>query len=155
MWASPSTPRPTSSVMAGSSGLRSVCEGLRATAVTRADIDAILAGSLGPQPSERAGGDEAVNQAVEHVLERGAPRTTAPDRALDHGHAVAAKRGDAGEAEHRKVGRARAEGAARHVGGEDADQDAIEEPLHQVLAHSRGTRGPDDHRRHRSPGELL
>src|SRR5947208_17034396 len=51
-------------------------------------VFSVSAALLRPQPAERAGGEQSVNQAVEDVLERYAPVLALPDGVLNKGKRV-------------------------------------------------------------------
>src|SRR5438046_9137823 len=91
-----------------------------------------------PQPTEGARGQERVGQSVDRRLDRGAPRSVVPDRRLPERDRVSDERRGADELEYAKVGRTGGQRAPRHVGGEDADDRAVDEPEDEALRHRRG-----------------
>ncbi|TAH39370.1 MAG: hypothetical protein EYC70_00885 [Planctomycetota bacterium] len=98
---------------------------------------------LRPEPAEGAGGDEAVDQAVEDELGGRAPALALPDALGHDADAVGEERDGAGDAEDQEVGRVRRKAVVGGVGHEDADHDREQEPLHQVLAHVHRTGRPE------------
>src|SRR5205809_5258538 len=88
-----------------------------------------------PQPSERTRGEAGVDQPVHRDLEGGQPRAVVPDGRLPERDRVSDERGGSDETEHGQVFRAHGQRASRDVGGEEADHDAVEEPLDEVLTH--------------------
>src|SRR5260221_537936 len=100
----------------------------------------------GPQPTEGARRQERVDQPVHRRLERGEPGATVPDRHLPEGHRVCDECGGADEPEDAKVFRADWQGAPRDVGGQEADDRGIQEPLREIRPHRRRAAG--QHREH-------
>src|SRR5713226_3435545 len=105
---------------------------------------------LRPQPSEGAGREERVHQAVEHGFERRAPRALEPDRVLQERQAVASEGCAADEPEDFEVVGARLQGSAGDVGGEDANDDRVEEPQDEVVGYRRHSACDRRYERHRS-----
>ena len=94
----------------------------------RRDFGTPRPGLARPQPSERAGCEERVDQTVHRRLDRYAPGAAVPNRHLPQRHRVAEERGGSGESEDVKVGRADRQRAPRHVGGEST-QDTTRRPV--------------------------
>src|SRR6476660_5903804 len=89
------------------------------------------------EPAEDSSGQEGVDEAVDVGLEGRGPGSAVPDRVRPGADGVADERGGAGETEDGEVGRAGRERPPRDVGGEDLDDDAVEEPVGERLPHRR------------------
>src|SRR5712672_2116361 len=88
-----------------------------------------------PQPAERRAGDQGVDDAVERVRHREARALAPPDPVLPERYDVAAESDDPTHAEHFEERRARSVRAARDVGSQHRDEERIDEPLAEHLAH--------------------
>src|SRR4029077_13536943 len=93
----------------------------------------------GPEPAKRAGGQQAIDEAVEGFLEDQAPGLALPD-AVDQGsQTISEERRSAGDAKHGQLLRAGRNRASAEIGNEEADEQAVREPHPEKLRH--GGRG--------------
>src|SRR3954451_21283815 len=108
-----------------------------------------------PKPSECAGGQQAINQAVQHVLEGDAPIFALPDCILNESERVCRKRKSSGHSEDFQIlrsGRSRPTGEIR---GEETDYNAINKPLRKKFPHRWHAAWPQGEQAHRASFELL
>src|ERR1700760_16474 len=89
------------------------------------------------------------------MLERHAPVLAFPDGVLNERKRISGERESAGNAKHLQIFGAWSARAAGQVGREEADDDAVDEPLPEKFAHGRGATGPDSEHADWPTPELL
>src|SRR5467141_2199698 len=94
-----------------------------------------------PEPAEGGGGQQAINEAIEGLLEHHAP-WLAPPNAVDQGsETVSKERGHACNVKHDRKARIVRKRSSRNVGDEQTYEKAISEPQSEELPHGRRTAG--------------
>src|SRR5216684_5567465 len=101
------------------------------------------AGLTRPKPPKGAGGQQAVDEAIEDFLQGHSPRLALPDAVAQMSQAVGEERRGACYAEDGEVRRAGRDRAPGEVGNEEADDQAIGKPHPEELGHGGWTAGKD------------
>src|SRR5260370_40633016 len=96
---------------------------------------------LGPQPAESAGGQRAINEAVERFLEDYAPRLAFPDTVDQRPQAVSKERGHASNVKHHGKPTVARNRSSRYISHEQTHEEAISEPHAEELRQSGRSAG--------------
>jgi len=101
----------------------------------------------GPEPAEGAGGQQAVDKAIEGLLQHHAPWLALPD-AVDQGsQTVSEERGGSSDAKHGRIVRA---GDNGEIGDKETDKETVSEPHAEELRHGDWTAGKHGQKTDRS-----
>src|SRR5260370_31474466 len=112
-------------------------KGLTLPTCTTAPLPAshLLEVLTGPEPAEGAGGQQAVDEAIEDFLQGHSPRLALPDAVAQVSQAVGEERRSARYAEHGEIRGARGDGATGEIGDEETDDEAISKPHPEEFGH--------------------
>src|SRR5215470_17068173 len=103
-----------------------------------------------PQPAEGSRRQQTVDESIDHFLDGIRPQLPFPDAIDELSQAVSHKPGDTGYTKDGEIRRGCRQSVRSEISDEVTDQQAVNEPLPEILSHCWGPVGNNGHKSHRT-----